>query len=318
MQSKVQEIQNEVKKVVKGKDEIIEKLLITILAKGHVLLEDVPGVGKTTIALSFSRVLDLNFKRIQFTPDVTPSDVVGFTMYDAQQKDFIFKKGAVMSNLVLADEINRTSSKTQSALLEVMEEYQVTVDGKTYPVPNPFFVIGTQNPIGSAGTQLLPNSQLDRFMMCLEMGYPSKDSLVNILRDRQTSNHLEQLTTVVTKEELINMQNQVREIKINDAILYYIADLCEATRSHELIDLGISPRGALAISHLAKAKAYSDARDYVVPEDVLAIFSDAVAHRLVLNNKARLVNQSAREIVEEIAKLIPTPLAKEGVNHAKK
>ncbi|MEG0255428.1 MAG: MoxR family ATPase [Vagococcus sp.] len=311
MNKKANEILTEVKKNVRGKDDIIEKVLISILAKGHVLLEDVPGVGKTTMALSFSRVMDLDFKRIQFTPDVTPSDVIGFTMYDVKAEKFVFKTGAVMSNLVLADEINRTSSKTQSALLEVMEEHQVTVDGQTYKVPEPFFVIGTQNPIGSAGTQMLPNSQLDRFMMCLEIGYPSKESLVDILRDRQSSKPLEKLNKIVTKEELMTMQEDVMKITIHDDILMYIAELCEATRHHEMIELGLSPRGALSISLLAKSRAYVSGRDFVTPEDVLAIFPDAAAHRLILKNTARLANQHARLIVEQITKEVKTGLAKE-------
>lgn len=311
MNKKANEILTEVKKNVRGKDDIIEKVLISILAKGHVLLEDVPGVGKTTMALSFSRVMDLDFKRIQFTPDVTPSDVIGFTMYDVKAEKFVFKTGAVMSNLVLADEINRTSSKTQSALLEVMEEHQVTVDGKTYPVPEPFFVIGTQNPIGSAGTQMLPNSQLDRFMMCLEIGYPSKESLVEILRDRQSSKPLENLNKIVSKEELMMMQKDVMNVTIHDDILMYIADLCEATRQHEMIELGLSPRGALSISLLAKSRAYVSGRNFVTPEDVLAIFPDAAAHRLILKNTARLANQHARLIVEQITKEVKTSLVKE-------
>lgn len=311
MNKKANEILTEVKKNVRGKDDIIEKVLISILAKGHVLLEDVPGVGKTTMALSFSRVMDLDFKRIQFTPDVTPSDVIGFTMYDVKAEKFVFKTGAVMSNLVLADEINRTSSKTQSALLEVMEEHQVTVDGQTYKVPEPFFVIGTQNPIGSAGTQMLPNSQLDRFMMCLEIGYPSKESLVDILRDRQSSKPLEKLNKIVTKEELMTMQEDVMKITIHDDILMYVAELCEATRHHEMIELGLSPRGALSISLLAKSRAYVSGRDFVTPEDVLAIFPDAAAHRLILKNTARLANQHARLIVEQITKEVKTGLAKE-------
>lgn len=316
MNSKVNEILNEVKKNVRGKDEIVEKILISILAKGHVLLEDVPGVGKTTMALSFSRVMDLDFKRIQFTPDVTPSDVIGFTMYDARSEKFIFKKGAVMSNLVLADEINRTSSKTQSALLEVMEEHQVTVDGKTYSVPEPFFVIGTQNPVGSAGTQMLPNSQLDRFMMCLEIGYPSKESLVEILRDRQTNKPLESLNKVLFRDELILMQQEVAKITIHDDILMYIAELCEATRHNEMVELGLSPRGALAISSLAKSKAYVSGRDFVIPEDVISIFPDAAAHRLVLKNNARIVNLDGRQVVKGILKEVKTSLAKEGSKNA--
>lgn len=316
MNQKVVDILDEVKLAVKGKDDILEKVLMSILANGHVLLEDVPGVGKTTMALSFSRVLGLDFNRIQFTPDVTPSDVIGFTMYEAKSESFSFKEGAVMTNLVLADEINRTSSKTQSALLEVMEERQVTVDGHTHKVPNPFFVIATQNPIGSAGTQLLPNSQMDRFMVCLEIGYPANEALVNILRDRQTTKPLEKLQPIISKDDLLAMQEEVANMTIHDDILMYIAELCEATRHHEFVELGISPRGALAISMLAKSKAYVSGRQYVTPEDVLAIFSDAASHRLVLKHTARLSNVSQRMVIADVAKQVKTGLAKEVHTHA--
>ncbi len=262
----------EVQKVIVGKEDVIKNVLMAILAKGHILLEDIPGVGKTTLALAFSKALGMEYKRIQFTPDVIPSDVVGFSIYDKKTDSFVYKEGAVMCNLLLADEINRTSSKTQAALLEVMEEGSVTVDGKTYPVPQPFTVLSTQNPFGSAGTQMLPQSQLDRFMVKLSMGYPDFESQVNILKDRQTEQPLDSIHEVVSKEEVLNMQQEVIQVTVKENILRYITALVEKTRTHEYISLGVSPRGAFAVNNMAKASAYVKGRDYVVPEDVIEIF----------------------------------------------
>ena len=275
---------------------------MAILARGHILLEDIPGVGKTTLALAFSRVLGMDYKRIQFTPDVIPSDVVGFTVYDKKADSFIYKPGAVMCNLLLADEINRTSSKTQAALLEVMEEGSVPVDGKTYPVPQPFAVLSTQNPFGSAGTQMLPQSQLDRFMVKLSMGYPDFDSQVNILRDRQNEQPLDSLRQVASKEDIMNMQQEVAQVTVKDNILRYITTLVENTRKHELIQLGVSPRGALAVNNMAKAAAYVSGREYVIPEDIVRIFTDVCAHRVILHPRAKVANTTAEEIMEEIVK----------------
>ena len=225
MNSNVSKILTEVHKVIIGKDEVLEKILMTLLSRGHVLLDDVPGTGKTTAALAFHRALGLRYGRIQFTPDVLPSDIVGFSLYRKETGDFVYQPGAVMTNLLLADEINRTSSKTQAALLEVMEERQVTVDGVTHPLPAPFAVIATQNPEGSAGTQLLPQAQLDRFMVCLEMGYPDFDSQVNILRDRQQEDPLTQVETVSSAEELLQMQQQAQSVHMDDALLAYVLSL---------------------------------------------------------------------------------------------
>jgi MoxR-like ATPase len=292
----------EIQKVIVGKEEVIQNVLMAILARGHILLEDIPGVGKTTLALAFSRVLGMDYKRIQFTPDVIPSDVVGFTVYDKKADSFIYKPGAVMCNLLLADEINRTSSKTQAALLEVMEEGSVTVDGKTYPVPQPFAVLSTQNPFGSAGTQMLPQSQLDRFMVKLSMGYPDFDSQVNILRDRQNEQPLDSLRQVASKEDIMNMQQEVAQVTVKDNILRYITTLVENTRKHELIQLGVSPRGALAVNNMAKAAAYVSGREYVIPEDIVRIFTDVCAHRVILHPRAKVANTTAEEIMEEIVK----------------
>ena len=292
----------EIQKVIVGKEEVIQNVLMAILARGHILLEDIPGVGKTTLALAFSRVLGMDYKRIQFTPDVIPSDVVGFTVYDKKADSFIYKPGAVMCNLLLADEINRTSSKTQAALLEVMEEGSVTVDGKTYPVPQPFAVLSTQNPFGSAGTQMLPQSQLDRFMVKLSMGYPDFDSQVNILRDRQNEQPLDSLRQVASIEDIMNMQQEVAQVTVKDNILRYITTLVENTRKHELIQLGVSPRGALAVNNMAIAAAYVSGREYVIPEVIVRIFTDVCAHRVILHPRAKVANTTAEEIMEEIVK----------------
>lgn len=307
MNEKISLIQSELAKIIKGKQEITDKILMAVLAKGHVLLDDVPGVGKTTTALSFSKLMGLDFKRIQFTPDVVPSDVTGFTMYDKKDGTFKYCPGAVMCNMLLADEINRTSSKTQSALLEVMEEGHVTVDGQTYPVPEPFIVIATQNPLGTAGTQMLPESQLDRFMICVSMGYPDAKSQLELLRDRQTENPLAKAVQVVSAEEVLKLQEEVRGVYIADSILEYVTALTEKTRTHAIISLGVSPRGALALCRMTKAAAYLAGRDYVIPEDVKHVFADVCAHRLVLSPKARMTNTSARDVLKDILNSVPEP-----------
>lgn len=288
----------EVKKVIVGKDEVVSKIWTAILAQGHVLLEDVPGVGKTTMALSFAKALGLDEKRVQFTPDTMPSDIIGFSVFDKEK--LVYQPGAVMTNLLLADEINRTSSKTQSALLEAMEEKRVTVDGVTHSLPVPFVVLATQNPVGSAGTQNLPNSQLDRFIMKLQMGYPDLKSQIDILKDRGYGNPLDQVVPIMTREDLIEIIGKVSETFIADSVYDYIARLAEATRNHPMIQLGISPRGALALCRVAKARAFVNARDYVTPEDVKASAKDVFAHRLILSSKARLNDCSAEMLVDEI------------------
>lgn len=307
MADKIRELRTELAKIIKGKNEITDKIIMAVLAEGHVLLEDVPGVGKTTTALALSRLMGMEFQRIQFTPDVVPSDVTGFTMYDKESNSFIYRPGSVMCNLLLADEINRTSSKTQSALLEVMEEGMVTVDGESHPVPKPFVVIATENPVGSSGTQMLPESQLDRFMISTTMGYPDHDSLVDILRDRQEVNPLQNAKAVLNSEEILELQAQVRKVYVSDEVLSYIADLAEATRKHELIMLGLSPRGTLALCRMAKAAAYLAGRDYMVPEDVVTVFKDVAGHRMVLESRARYEEKTAKQILGEILETVPSP-----------
>ena len=303
----VDRILHEVKKVIVGKDEVLEKILMAFISQGHVLLDDVPGTGKTTAALAFSRALGLQYSRIQFTPDVLPSDIVGFSVYDKSAGRFVYHPGAVMTNLLLADEINRTSSKTQSALLEVMEERQATVDGKTYKLPEPFIVIATQNPVGAAGTQLLPHAQLDRFTVRLEMGYPSHRSQVEILRDRQISDPLSEVRKVASTEDISDMQSKARLIQMADSLLDYVADLAEESRRHPLVTLGISPRGALAVCRMAKAKALIEGRNYVVPSDVQSVFVDVCAHRIILSTKAKINDTCAADVLNEILDTVKRP-----------
>ena len=307
MNTGVENILHEVRKAIVGKDAVLEKILMTILSGGHVLLDDVPGTGKTTTALAFSRALGLQYGRIQFTPDVLPSDIVGFSLYHRDTGAFTYQPGAVMTNLLLADEINRTSSKTQSALLEVMEERQVTVDGVTRPLPAPFVVIATQNPVGSAGTQLLPQAQLDRFMVRLAMGYPDFDSQVNILRDRHDGDPLDAVSTVSSAEALLAMQAQARAVHTADDLLAYITRLAEASRSHPLVTLGVSPRGALAVCRMCRSRAFMAGRDYVLPDDVADVFADVCTHRLILSPKARITGASAADVLTELLETVPRP-----------
>lgn len=305
--SKALQIINEVNEVVIGKREIIIKVLAAVLAKGHILLEDNPGVGKTTMALAFSKAMALKYNRLQFTPDVLPTDVVGFHLLTKDGESYQYKPGAVMCNLFLADEINRTSSKTQSALLEVMEEGKVTVDSITRDVPKPFVVIATQNPIGSIGTQMLPESQLDRFMVRLSIGYPDLKSEIGILKDRQNSNPLDKVTKVVERDDILYMQNMVEGVYIHDSIYEYITLLVQQTRENPLIELGVSPRGSLAIMNMVKALAFLSGRDYVIPSDVQYIFKDVAAHRIILKPKARVNNFTVDNLLDDILRIVRPP-----------
>lgn len=297
--------------VIAGKEAVVEKVLMAIFSGGHVLLEDVPGVGKTTLAISFARTLGLDTRRVQFTSDTMPSDILGFSVYNRDTGNFDYKPGAVMTNLLLADEINRTSSKTQSALLEAMEEYHVTVDGQTYPLPEPFVVLATQNPVGSAGTQLLPAAQLDRFLIRISMGYPDAQSQIDILKERHHENPLDKLTAAVSREQLLSLMNDARQVHIADPVYAYVVELVTATRENEYIELGVSPRGALALCRMAKSCAFVRGRDYVIPEDVAAVFDDVCCHRLVLSAKARLHRLSAADITAEIVKTVKMPQVQE-------
>ncbi|MBR2949347.1 MAG: MoxR family ATPase [Lachnospiraceae bacterium] len=311
MNPKLNEILQEIGKVVVGKNENIRKIMMAVLAGGHVLMEDVPGVGKTTTAMAFAKVLGLDTRRVQFTSDTVPSDIIGYSVFDKQTNEFVFKPGAVMTNLLLADEINRTSSKTQSALLEAMEEMRVTVDGKTYPLPSPFVVLATQNPVGSAGTQLLPSAQMDRFMIKMSMGYPDLESQISILRDRHTENPLDKIHAVVDNEQLKELIREASEVAVQDRIYEYVTKLTEATRRHPMIQLGVSPRGALAVCRMAKSYAYINGRNFVVPEDVAAVFIDTCCHRLVLATKARMMEEKPESILQSILETVKMPVIKE-------
>lgn len=305
--SQINKIVTEVKKAVIGKDTIIIKTLLAMLCKGHVLIEDIPGVGKTTLALAFSKALCLKHNRMQFTPDVLPSDVTGFNIYNKLKGIFEFREGAAFCNLFLADEINRTSSKTQSALLELMEEKNITVDGITYKLPEPYTVIATQNPIGSAGTHLLPESQLDRFMIKLSMGYPSSEGEIAILKSKYNSNPLDEVCQVANADIIIEIQNAVSNIFIDDKIYSYIVNIAAATRNHPYVKLGVSPRGTLALMNISKGIAIAMGRDYVIPDDVSYICRDVFSHRIVLSSKAKLNNKTADDIIRDILKSVPVP-----------
>lgn len=297
----------EVQKVIVGKDDCVRKVMAAILAKGHVLIEDIPGVGKTSMALAFAKAMGINQNRVQFTPDVLPTDIVGFSMYRRELDRFEYQPGAVMCNLFLADEINRTSPKTQSALLEVMEEKTVTVDGVTHNVPNPFHVIATENPIGSVGTQMLPESQLDRFIICILIGYPDKADELEILMSRDNQNPMDEIIPVISGEELRIMQENVDKIYIHKTVYEYIVELVAATRNHEMIELGISPRGSLALAKMSKAVAFLRGRDYVLPNDVEEIFADVAVHRIRIGSKGKLNNLTSGQIIREIMNKVKKP-----------
>lgn len=298
---------DEVKKVITGKDECIEKIMAAVLAGGHVLLEDVPGVGKTEMALGFSRAMGLKANRIQFTPDVMPADITGFSMYQKDTGKFEYHEGAVMCNLLLADEINRTSPKTQSALLEVMEEGNVTVDGVTRPVPRPFIVLATQNPLGAAGTQRLPEAQMDRFLICTSMGYPSVEDEIMLLKKRHDARPMDQVVPVIGAQELLEMQKEAQQIFIHDRIYRYMVLLADATRNHPWLELGLSPRGTLSLGKMARAYAYLDGRNFVIPQDVKKSVEDVALHRIRVNQKARLNHRNAGDILKEIMEQVKEP-----------
>lgn len=302
-----QKIINEVKKVIIGKDEIIIKVLLSILAGGHVLIEDVPGVGKTTLALAFSKALSLKYKRLQFTPDVLPTDVTGFTILNRETNKFEYREGSAMTNLFLADEINRTSPKTQSALLEVMEEGKVTVDGVTYKTPDPFVVIATQNPVGSIGTQMLPESQLDRFIVRLSMGYPKIENEIQMLKSKQGVIPIDNVIPVANEQMIIAAKNEVDNIYVSDQVLKYIVLLADATRHNEYIKLGLSPRGAIALLKMTKATALLKGRNYIIPDDVIYSFKDVVLHRLVFSSKAKINGYSGEQVLKQIISSVQIP-----------
>lgn len=297
----------EIQKAVVGKNDVLEMAFTAILARGHILLEDIPGVGKTTMALAFSRALGLEYHRMQFTPDVLPSDVVGFSVFDKDTGEMIYKPGAILCNLFLADELNRATSRTQSALLEAMEEANVTVDGITHEIPDPFIVIATQNPVGASGTQLLPDSQLDRFMVRLTLGYPSPDDEKRLLMLKQQGNMLDSVECAAEGSGINEMRRAVDKVYVHQALFDYSVRLSLATREHPSLLQGASPRASLAVISMAKAWAWLKKRDYVIPEDIVGIYPATVTHRLILTPEAKASGVTAASVVKDVLKLTAAP-----------
>lgn len=293
-------------KAVLGKDDVLRRILTAILAGGHILIDDIPGVGKTTMAVAFTRTLGLDYKRMQFTPDILPSDITGFSMYDKASGSFRYVAGSAMTNFFLADEINRASPKTQSALLEVMQEGRLSVDGKTYTVPQPFIVMATQNPFGSSGTQELPESQTDRFMIRITVGYPSRENEIEILKGSRRSAALS-LSAVITPDDLLTLRKQAAEVHVEDSLFAYMVDIAAATRESHDISLGISPRGTMALSAMTRAHALMEGRAYATSDDVLAVAPYTLSHRITLSGDARFAGKTAASVLDDILKSVPMP-----------
>ena len=306
MSQKLEQVQAEVNKVIKGKEDVVKKVFAAMLAGGHILMEDIPGVGKTTLATTFAKSMSMHYKRVQFTPDVLPSDILGFSMYNSATKEFEYREGAVFTNLFLADEINRTSPKTQSALLEVMEEKTATVDGVTRPLPDPFVVIATENPYGSSGTQMLPESQLDRFMVCLSMGYPSHADAVAILKGN-AGKPLSKVQEVISMEEVLALRAMTNDLYVKDEIYEYIVNLVEATRTMEIFSMGASPRGTIALLRMAKAMAVIDGRDYVCAKDVQDVARDVLGHRVKLSARGKAQGITMQQAIGMVIANVTAP-----------
>ena len=300
-------ILEEVNKVILGKEREVREVLLTFLANGHVLIEDIPGVGKTSLAVAFSKALGLDCKRVQFTPDVMPSDLTGFSIYRREEEKFVYQKGSVFCNLLLADEINRTSPKTQSALLEVMEERKVSVEGITREVPAPFLVIATQNPFGSAGTQLLPTAQMDRFMTSLTLGYPDFESELAMAKDVDEKARIDRVQTVLDKNTFIKMQREIHSVFMKDEVYRYLLELIRATRNHLYLERGASPRATIALVKMAKAESWLSGRDYCTPNDVAGQFPYVVSHRIVPDLTTEMEHISREQMIEEILKTVKKP-----------
>ncbi len=305
-QSKLSAIQDEVNKVIRGKEEVVERVLAAVISGGHILMEDIPGVGKTTLATTFAKALSLDYKRVQFTPDVLPSDILGFSMYNNKSGEFEYHPGSIFCNLFLADEINRTSPKTQSALLEVMEEQHATVDSVTRELPDPFIVIATENPIGSSGTQMLPESQLDRFMICVSMGYPAHEDAINILKG-ESANLVERVKPVITEGELLQIRQDTEAVFVHDSIYDYIVTLVEETRKNELFEMGASPRATIALLRISRAMAVLNGRDFVTAQDVQTVLVDVLGHRLKCSARTRAEGLNMEQAIRKLQHQIKSP-----------
>lgn len=308
MHPKIRRVIENIEKVMIGKRKVAELSMIALLAEGHVLLEDVPGVGKTMMVRALAKSVGANFKRIQFTPDLLPSDVTGVSIYNPKEMEFQFKPGPIMGNIILADEINRTSPKTQSALLEGMEESSVTIDGVTYPLEKPFFVMATQNPIDYEGTYPLPEAQLDRFLLKMKMGYPDVEGEIEVLNRVQRVRPIDEIEPVIDLAELLDLQDQMKEVHVDDTIKRYIVDLAHETRSHSSVYLGVSPRGSIALMKAAQAYAFMYGRDYVLPDDIQYLAPAVFAHRIILKSEVKFDGITADEVAERILHRVPVPV----------
>ena len=309
--SKIDQLQATVESVIRGKPEVVELALVTLLAGGHLLIEDVPGVGKTTLAQALARSFDCSFQRIQFTSDLLPSDIVGLEVFNQQTGLFEFKSGPIFANVILADEINRTTPKTQSALLEAMAEGHITVEQETYHLPKPFIVLATQNPIEHHGTYPLPESQLDRFMMRLRMGYPDAENEKDILRRQSLNSAVENITPVMHSDGMLALQRQAREVAVDESLLDYLIRIVRATRESEILDLGVSPRGSLALYHASQSLAFTSGRVYVIPDDIKRLVVPVFAHRIVVNSRystGQRRSEEAEAALQEILKTVSVPL----------
>ncbi|MBI2433554.1 MAG: MoxR family ATPase [Candidatus Hydrogenedentes bacterium] len=308
---RVHSLVNNIEQVVFGKHEVVQLCVVGLLARGHILIEDVPGIGKTTIAHGIARSLDCKFCRIQFTSDMLPSDILGVSILNHKTNEFEFRHGPIFANIVLADEVNRTPPKTQSALLEAMSEYQVSVDGRPHPIPQPFMVLATQNPIEYEGTYTLPESQLDRFILRVEMGYPPGQDEIRIMRRRDPQQALQELMPVLTADDLLELQDRVGQVKVDDSVAQYILDIVQGTRDHDQIRLGASPRGSLALYEACQARALVEGRDYVTPNDVKMMAVPVLGHRILVKSRGADLSMAARErqrVVLDVIKAIKVPV----------
>jgi len=308
VQSLAEQVKENVGRVIVGKEEVVELALIALLCEGHLLIEDVPGIGKTTLAKALARSLDCQFSRIQFTPDLLPSDVTGISFFNQRTQSFEFRAGPVFAQIVLADEINRATPRTQSALLEAMQERQVTIDGQTYALPRPFMVLATQNPIELEGTFPLPEAQVDRFLMRIALGYPDEQEENAILRRFEREDPLGQLTPVATAEQVLEAQTAVRQVHVEDSVREYMVRVVRATREHEAVSLGVSPRGTLALFHTAQALAALRGRHFVIPDDVKTLFPHVLTHRIIISQRVRLRGRTPAEVLQEIVDAVPVPV----------